>query len=263
MVLLNLATPTSAAKVANRFRCVATTAIATNRRHARIVPTTDVTFLDHPQHMTLAHQQRAELQLGEFDLAWMMNAQLLAVPIVQRSMIFKLQRANRKRDPFDRIALPVRPVIGRIDAPFVAGTMMGRPQNPIHDRVTKIHVGRRHVDLGTQRSRAVGEFTVTHPAEQIQIFFDAAVTIGAVATRFGQRAAVLACFVTRQIANVSVTFADQFFGPLVQLIKIVAGEVQVVPLETQPANVVLDRIDVFDFFLGRIGVVEAEVAGAM
>ena len=33
-----------------------------------------------------------------------------------------------------------------------------------------------------------------------------------------------------------------------------------VPLETEPAHVVLDRLDVLDVFLGRVRVVEAEVA---
>ena len=34
------------------------------------------------------------------------------------------------------------------------------------------------------------------------------------------------------------------------------------PIETQPSDVVLDRIDVFDVFLDRVGVVKAQVAVA-
>jgi hypothetical protein len=37
---------------------------------------------------------------------------------------------------------------------------------------------------------------------------------------------------------------------------------QLGPVETQPAHVFLDRLDVLGIFLGRIGVVEAQVAQA-
>ena len=46
-------------------------------------------------------------------------------------MILELQRANRVGDVLDRVGLTVREIIGRIDAPFVAGARMRRMQNPV------------------------------------------------------------------------------------------------------------------------------------
>ena len=44
---------------------------------------------------------------------------------------------------------------------------------------------------------AVGELAVFHACEQVEVFFDAAVAVRAVFTRFGQRAAVFAHFFGR------------------------------------------------------------------
>jgi hypothetical protein len=52
-------------------------------------------------------------------------------------------------------------------------------------------------------------------------------------------------------------------GHGVHLVEVVRREVQVLPpVETQPLHGLDDGIDVFLLFLGRIGVVEAHVAGA-
>ncbi|MNC35625.1 hypothetical protein D3C75_841140 [compost metagenome] len=50
-------------------------------------------------------------------------------------------------------------------------------------------------------------------------------------------------------------------GPVVQLVEVVGGVTLLAgPLEAQPLNVRLDRVNVFLVFLGRVGVVEAQVA---
>ena len=52
-------------------------------------------------------------------------------------------------------------------------------------------------------------------------------------------------------------------GPLVELLEIVGRVIEVLaPVEAEPAHVALDGVDVFLLFLGRIGVVEAQVAAA-
>ena len=84
-----------------------------------------------------------------------MNGQLIEKPIVQRPVILELQRANRMRNPFDGIRLAVGEIVGRINAPLIAGAVMGRAQHPVHDRIAQIDIRRRHVDLGAQRAAAV------------------------------------------------------------------------------------------------------------
>ena len=75
--------------------------------------------------------------------------------------------------------------------------------------------------------------------------------------------AVLADLVGRQAVDVGLAVADQLLGVLVHLLEVVGGvEHPIVPVEPEPADVLLDRLDVLDVFLRRIGVVEAQVASA-
>ena len=82
--------------------------------------------------------------------------------------------------------------------------MMLGVQDAVHDRIAHVEVRRRHVDLGAQRARAVGKFAGLHALEQIEIFFDGAVAIGAVLAGLGQRAAVFANLLGRQIADIGL-----------------------------------------------------------
>ena len=122
---------------------------------------------------------------------------------------------------------------------------------------------RRHVDLGAQHARAVGKFAGPHAAEQIEIFLDRAVAERAVLARLGQRAAVGAHLVLRLIVDIGLAGADQMLGPVVELLEIVRGMIEVLaPVEAEPAHVALDGVDIFLLFLGRVGVVETQMAAA-
>ena len=124
-------------------------------------------------------------------------------------------------------------------------------------------LARGHVDLRPQGPRAVGELAVAHAAEQVEVLLRRAVAIGAVPAGLGERAAVLADFFGREVADVGLAGQDQLLGPLVELIEIVRGVVQpLLPIEAQPADVLHDRIDVLHFLLAGVGVVEPQVAQA-
>ena len=97
--------------------------------------------------------------------------------------------------------------------------------------------------------------------EQIEVFLDRAVAVGAVLARLGQRAALLANLIGGQIADVGLAGLDQLHGPFVELVEIIGRvEQPVFPIAAQPADIFDDRIDVLRFFLRRIGVVEPQVA---
>jgi hypothetical protein len=71
---------------------------------------------------------------------------------------------------------------------------------------------------------------------------------------------MLADFLPGQIANVGLAGFDELDGPLIQLIEIIGGvEAPVLPIETEPVDVVDDGIDVLGLFLAGIGVVEPQV----
>ena len=125
----------------------------------------------------------------------------------------------------------------------------------------QIHVGRGHVDLRPKRPRAVGKLPLAHPSKQIKVLLDRPVATRAVLARPAQRASILAGFVGREVADVGLALGDQLDGPLVELLKIVRGVIlAVAPVESEPTDILLDRLDVLDLFLARIGVVEPEVA---
>ncbi len=129
--------------------------------------------------------------------------------------------------------------------------------------VAHVDVGRRHVDLGAQHARAVGELARAHAAEQVQALLDRPVAIRAVRARLGQRAAVRSDLVGREVVDVRLVHPDEALGVLVHLLEVVGREEHLaVPAEAEPGDVLLDRLDVLDVFLGRVGVVHPQVAPA-
>ncbi len=175
-------------------------------------------------------------------------------------MVFELQRADRVRDLLQRIRLPVREIVHRVNAPLVAGAMMRRVQDAVHHRIAHVQVGRCHVDLGAQRARAVGKFALAHALEQVEILFHRAIAIRAFLARLGQRATILANFFGTEIVDVRLAGLDQLHRPRVQLVEIIGGvEHAIAPVGAQPACVGDDRVDVLLLFLLGIGVVKAQV----
>jgi hypothetical protein len=74
---------------------------------------------------------------------------------------------------------------------------------------------------------------------------------------------VLPDLIGREIVHIGLAGADQVPGPVVELLEVVGGEVEVLaPVEAEPAHVLFDRLDVFQLLLDRVGVVKAQVAAA-
>ena len=71
-------------------------------------------------------------------------------------MVFELQRADGVRHAFDGIGLTVREIVARIDAPGRPGARMRGMQDAVEHRIAQVDVACRHVDLGPQDARAVG-----------------------------------------------------------------------------------------------------------
>ncbi len=77
---------------------------ATQRRHAGVVPAVDVTFLDQPNQCPLGHHRVRQIQPSEFVLlGYGRHGQALDQPVIERSMIFELQCAQRMRDALDGV----------------------------------------------------------------------------------------------------------------------------------------------------------------
>ncbi len=98
-----------------------------------------------------------------------------------------------------------------------------------------------------------------HAREEVEIFFDGPVAIGAVFAGLGEGAAVLADLVGGEVIDVGFAGLDELEGPLVELAEVVGGVAEALPVEAEPADVFLDGVDVLLLFFFGIGVVEAQV----
>ena len=117
-------------------------------------------------------------------------------------MILKLDGAVRVGDPLDRIGQAVREIVHRVDAPRVARPVMRRMEDTVHDGITHIDVRTGHVNLRPECVDAVGELAGAHPSEQLEVLIDRAIPVRTLPTRLGQRPAILAHLVLREIADI-------------------------------------------------------------
>ncbi len=251
-------------EVADRGRRHAAPPQARQRRHARIVPAGDVAAAHQFGEHALRQHRMGQIEPGEFVLVRVRgHRQVFQKPVVKRPVILEFQRADGMGDAFDGVRLTVGEIVARINAPGFAGARMLGMQDAVEHRVAQIDIARRHVDLGAQHARAVGKFARAHAAQQIEIFLHAAAAKRAVVARFGQGAARRAHLVLRLVVDIGLAGADQVFGPLVKLLEIIRRMIEMLaPIEAEPAHVGLDGVDIFLLLLGRVGVVEAQIAMA-
>ena len=250
------------AEIADRLRRYPAAAEPRQGRHARIVPAGHHVFPNQLLQETLAHHRVAQIKPGEFDLLRPgLGLQLFEKPLVERAMILEFHRANGMGDPLDVIGLSVGPVVGWIDGPGIARTVVGFAPDAVEHRVAHVQVRGGHFNLRPERAGAVRELSGPHPFEEIQIFLHGAVPVRAFASGRGQGAAAFADFLGGLVADEGLAFADQLHRKLVELLEVIRRVIAVrAPVEPEPAHILLDRGDVGEVFRERVGVVETQVA---
>jgi hypothetical protein len=224
-----------------------------------------VALLHQEQQLALAHHGVGQGQARELDLLRpvLQRSAVLDEPVVELSVVLELQGADRVGDAFDGVRQGVGEVVERVEAPGVAGGLVAGVANAVERRIPHLHVGRGHVDLGPQRIFAVGELAGLHPSEEIQVLFDAALAPGALLARFGDGAAAFPHLFFGEVTDVGLAVGDQVDRDVVDASEVVGGVVKaLLPVEAQPAHVVLDRVDVLLVLLQRVGVVHPQVADA-
>ena len=163
----------------------------------------------------------------------------------------------------DRVGLAVGEVVGRVDAPFVAGPGVSGVDDPVQDRIAEVEVRAGHVDLRPEDAGPVRELAGPHPGEQVEVVGDGTVPPGRRAAGLRQRPARLADLLGGRVVDEGQAVLDQVDRPFVQLLEVVGRVVAVVaPVEPEPAHVLDDRVDVLLLLLDRVRVVEPEVAAA-
>lgn len=132
----------------------------------------------------------------------------------------------------------------------------------VDDGVAEVHVGVGHVYLGTEHHGSFLYFAAVHLLEQLQVFFDGAVAVGAFHTRLGGGTFLFGYLFGSLFVDVGLAFLDEADGEVPQLLEVVRSIVFVSPLVAQPLDILLDGLYIFHVFLGGVGVVETQVAYA-
>src|SRR5437879_815922 len=70
---------------------------------------------------------------------------------------------------------------------------------------------------------------------------------------------MLADLIRREVVDVCLAFLDQLDRPLIELAEIIRRVEKPVPMEAEPLDVFLDRLDVFNVFFLWIRIVETQV----
>ena len=174
-------------------------------------------------------------------------------------MLHKLQGTPGVGHTFQIVALSVGEVVHGVGIPLISGTDMGDVQHTIDQRVAEQHVGMGHIDLGSQHEGSGLAFATVHKLEEFQILLHRTIAEGTVRTRTGGRTLLLGNHLGTLFVDVSTSLLDEPYGKVPELLEIVAGIVDVSPLESQPFDIVLNALDIFRILLDRVGVVKTEV----
>ena len=145
-------------------------------------------------------------------------------PVVKRTVIDELERADAMGDAFEVVAETVGVVVEGIDTPLVAGVMMGGVADAVEQWVAQPDIWRGHVDPGAERPRPVGELPGAHPLEQIEVFPDGPVAPGRIAPGLVRSATIGVGFLRTQVADVGFPFLYQVDGIMIELLEVIAGK---------------------------------------
>ena len=157
------------------------------------------------------------------------------------------------------VALAVGVVVHRINAPFVTRAVMACVLDPVEERITEHHIWMRHIYLRPEHLFAVCINSVTHFAEELEVFLYAAIAVRTLNTGLVNGASTLGNFFLSLVIDIGESPFDEILGPLIKLVEIIGSVALLFPLETEPLDVLLDGVHILDILLDRIGVIVAQV----
>ena len=219
-------------------------------------------LLHQLQQLALAHHGVGQIQPREFDLTRLRRHRaVFDEPIVKRSMVFKLQRAQRVGDVFQRIFQRMREIVHRINAPGIAGVVMRRVHDAIQHRIAHVHVGRCHVDLCPQHALTLLELSTAHLFKQRKVLINRAVAVRGMRAGSREIAALDPHFFGRIVLHIGLTRFDQMNRAFMEKTEVIAREIKIsAPVESQPTHVPLDAFDILGFLLFRVGIIKPQMA---
>ena len=228
-----------------------------------------MSFVDELEELALGDDAVLQVEARELDLARasrQLVRQIVHQPVVQGPVILKLEGAQRVRNALKRVGQRMCVVIHGVDLPLGARARVLRVAlDPVRRRVAHVDVGRAHIDLEAENHLAIGYFSLRHLVEEREVLLDGALAVGRVAPGLRERAAVLTHLLRGQRVDVRLATLDKQHRHLVEAPKVV-GRVREplghLPVEAEPADILLYRIDVLLLLLVRVRIVEAHVRHA-
>ena len=187
------------------------------------------------------------------------DVQDLDEPVVEGTVHVEFEGADAVGYILYGVALAVGVVVHRVDAPFVAGAVMRRVLDAVHDGIAEHHVGRSHVDLSPEHLLAVGILAVAHLAEKPEVLFGGAVPVGTFLSGGLHRSAACRNLFLALVVDIRHALDYHLLGPFVELVEVIGCVKLFLPIESEPLDVFLDGVDVLGILLCGIGVVVAEI----
>ena len=244
-------------------RSVASSSHAGKGGHSGVIPTVNDTFFNKLAEIAFAHYGIGYVKTCKLILmrTGMNKTDVFNDPVVERTVVCKFDGAAGIGDSFKCVLNRVCKVIKRIDAPFIALAVVSCAFDTVNCRVTHIHVGACKVDFCAESFGSVFEFSCSHAAEKVEVFFGSSVTVRAGTAGFaGIGTAVFLHFLTGEVIDICFAVDDKFLCEFIAFVKIVGTiENAAVGFISEPADIAENALDVFVIFACGVGIVIAKI----
>ena len=158
------------------------------------------------------------------------------------------------------VALAMGEIIHGVGIPLIASTDMGDVEYTVDKWVAEQHVRMGHINLGAQNKCSWFALTTVHELKELEVFLNRTIAERTVGTRTCGGSLLLGNDFCALLVNIGTSLFDEPYGKVPKLLEIVAGVVNVRPLEAKPLDIILDALNIFCILLYWIRIVEAQVA---
>mmetsp|Transcript_6365 Transcript_6365/g.20289 ORF Transcript_6365/g.20289 Transcript_6365/m.20289 type:complete len:293 (-) Transcript_6365:580-1458(-) len=245
----------------------------------RVVPAADEAALDEELELALRHERVRDVEARVLPRHGLVQPQGVQQPVVRpvdRLALPELEGAERVRDVLERVDDAVGVVVGRVDAPLVAGARVRVEEDAVRRRVPERRVVRQQVALHPEHGLALAEPARPHPLEEEQVLLHTPAAERRARGRRQRRRRLagrlgleldLAVVVAQRhprrldlfgglVADVGAVGADQLQRQVVELREVVRAVRDRDGRVAEPRHRVEDRVNVLLLLRRRVGVVK-------
>mmetsp|Transcript_15000 Transcript_15000/g.38344 ORF Transcript_15000/g.38344 Transcript_15000/m.38344 type:complete len:425 (+) Transcript_15000:1475-2749(+) len=164
----------------DRHRGIPSSTHANERRHSRVVPTTDVLLLDELEQFSLRYDGALQGEARKLPHVGPVEIKRRNEPVVRIAADFELKGTQRVGHPLEGIDEAVGVIVRRVNTPLVTASRVLRIFDAVRNGVAHAWVVALHVDLHAERDRALVKQTLAHVSKKLEVLLDGAVAPRAV-----------------------------------------------------------------------------------